>query len=750
MANELRDLARTVYQAMLPGSKYEPRKLDITDTLFARIDKMLADLALSVVAGLQPKAAVSVATTDNTTYAALVPGAIIDGYTLAAGNRVIVQANTNASQNGIVVVQASGAAIRATDADTGAELQGAAALVLNGTTYGGSVRWVTTSGNITLGTTSVTWGQMFSSSFISSTLGEVDSRTRDSRSLSGYDFRRGWRFIWAIQDNIDDVAAGLTNRLGWYVRWIKMSGNGHSFRRSPIFWLFTGRDRAGLVGVDRFRRLDVPAGFTPRTLAKIGTTIDPATWGGEQPVSVVYPPVNGKQIAQVQETKAPAYLVKRNIGATYVDGLYVSTAPMVLDTWAGQSGAGNSGTTTDPNVIYTAQYPHNWVMLAGQGYAVRGSQTIYTPENINDFAPLKEYAFGSTYGDWQSLGVLSAIVQEEMARDDGRPTEGGGMLLAWQGGQPLEKFIPPTPDYPVSQASDTRNWARLLSSVTAFARIALNNYGRSTVIQFHHYPSNEGGATSPIESNNLWFTMFRDYYVAQVKAALKAITGQAEDPHIIMTQNVTQADAVSPFAVIAAQLEAAKYYDGNGVTCFGPMYPYPVDPDVNDRIHAITIGRMQAAELIEVVKARIRAGIKHRPMWVESATLTGAVIDLTFGRPYGSGDLKFDTDTIAAITNQGFRVQVSGADVTINSVTIPSANVLRITLAAAPAAGTKVEALVAYGGSSITVVPSWSRCRTTLMREDVQPSVFYRRGYPVPKFVRHHPMNEIYLVRSGT
>jgi hypothetical protein len=88
------------------------------------------------------KEAVRVASTANVTLASAVEnGDAIDGVTLATGNRVLLKNQTTASENGIYVVNASGAPTRATDFDaTGAEVaNGAIIPVQAGTVNGGSL-----------------------------------------------------------------------------------------------------------------------------------------------------------------------------------------------------------------------------------------------------------------------------------------------------------------------------------------------------------------------------------------------------------------------------------------------------------------------------------------------------------------------------------------------------------------------------------------------------------------------------------
>jgi hypothetical protein len=87
-------------------------------------------------------------------------GDVIDGVTLATGDRILVKNQAAGAENGIYVVAASGAPTRATDADTGAELvAGTAVLVTAGTANAGSTWRQATTGTITVGVTAITWQQ---------------------------------------------------------------------------------------------------------------------------------------------------------------------------------------------------------------------------------------------------------------------------------------------------------------------------------------------------------------------------------------------------------------------------------------------------------------------------------------------------------------------------------------------------------------------------------------------------------------
>lgn len=108
----------------------------------------------SAVEGTSWKQSVRVSTQGNVNLAS--PGAAIDGVTMAVSDRVLVRAQTDESQNGIYVW--AGAAVpmvRAADANTFAELEGAAVSVQEGTD--GGVTYRQTAVNGTIGTDDVLW-----------------------------------------------------------------------------------------------------------------------------------------------------------------------------------------------------------------------------------------------------------------------------------------------------------------------------------------------------------------------------------------------------------------------------------------------------------------------------------------------------------------------------------------------------------------------------------------------------------------
>ena len=111
--------------------------------------------------GLDVKASSRVATTVPVLLASgLENGDTVDGVVLATNDRVLVKDQSTASENGIYVVQASGAAVRADDFDSSGKVTtGAFTFIAEGTTNGDQGFVLTTNDTITLGTTGLTFTQ---------------------------------------------------------------------------------------------------------------------------------------------------------------------------------------------------------------------------------------------------------------------------------------------------------------------------------------------------------------------------------------------------------------------------------------------------------------------------------------------------------------------------------------------------------------------------------------------------------------
>lgn len=114
----------------------------------------------SVAQGLDTKASVVAATAVAGTLAtSFANGQVVDGVTLATGNRLLIKNQADGTENGIYVVAASGAPTRSADMNDGSEFPGAYVFVEQGT-VNADTGWVcTNNAPVTLGTTVIVWTQ---------------------------------------------------------------------------------------------------------------------------------------------------------------------------------------------------------------------------------------------------------------------------------------------------------------------------------------------------------------------------------------------------------------------------------------------------------------------------------------------------------------------------------------------------------------------------------------------------------------
>jgi hypothetical protein len=116
--------------------------------------------------GVAFKESVRVASTANIAVASgLANGASIDGITVVTGDRVLLKDQTAGQENGVYIVPVSGAASRATDADSVADLESMATFVDEGT-VNANTGWHLLTDNFTLGTTPLVYTKF-------SALGEI-------------------------------------------------------------------------------------------------------------------------------------------------------------------------------------------------------------------------------------------------------------------------------------------------------------------------------------------------------------------------------------------------------------------------------------------------------------------------------------------------------------------------------------------------------------------------------------------------
>jgi hypothetical protein len=141
----------------------------------------------AAVVGIDWKASVRVATTAAITLATgLENGDTLDGVTLATGDRVLVKNQTDATENGLYVVAASGAPARSSDADTAAEITASFAVFVEEGTVNADSGWtLTNNGTITVGTSELSFTQFTGLGQI--TAGDGLTKTANTLNVVGGD-----------------------------------------------------------------------------------------------------------------------------------------------------------------------------------------------------------------------------------------------------------------------------------------------------------------------------------------------------------------------------------------------------------------------------------------------------------------------------------------------------------------------------------------------------------------------------------
>jgi hypothetical protein len=154
----------------------------------------------ATINGLDVKGSVRAATTAAGTLATdFENGDTLDGVTLATGDRILIKNQTDASENGVYVVEASGAPTRAADFDADSEVTaGAFFFVEEGSTNGDAGFLVTSDNDITVGTDDIVFTQFSGSGQI--TAGDGMTKSGNTLNVVGGD---------GIVANADDIAVDI-------------------------------------------------------------------------------------------------------------------------------------------------------------------------------------------------------------------------------------------------------------------------------------------------------------------------------------------------------------------------------------------------------------------------------------------------------------------------------------------------------------------------------------------------------------
>jgi hypothetical protein len=131
----------------------------VTSAIQTQIDAKAATTYVdNAVAGLRTRIIAECASTANVVISsALEAGDVIDGVTLVAGDRVLLKDQSTATENGLYLAVASGAASRDPEHDTIAELSGGMVVTNQGTANDNKIFLCTTDTDATLGSTSITY-----------------------------------------------------------------------------------------------------------------------------------------------------------------------------------------------------------------------------------------------------------------------------------------------------------------------------------------------------------------------------------------------------------------------------------------------------------------------------------------------------------------------------------------------------------------------------------------------------------------
>lgn len=256
--------------------------------------KQYVDAARS---GLDVKQSVKVATTaQGTLSTSFAAGQVVDGYTLVAGDRILIKDQGNGSahvDNGIYTVNASGAPTRATDADENAEVTpGLFTFVEQGDTNGDAGFVLATNDSITVGSTALLFTQFSGTGQITA----GDGLSKDGSILS---VNVDNTTIHIVEDELSVMSSATSGQV------LLSQGTGHAVWGALD--LSDSDATTNVLPIDR-------GGTSASTASGARTALAETSSGGMTSAT----PVIGRVTYQVLSGSSTSYIVTHNFGTRNV------------------------------------------------------------------------------------------------------------------------------------------------------------------------------------------------------------------------------------------------------------------------------------------------------------------------------------------------------------------------------------------------------------------------------------------------
>jgi hypothetical protein len=543
----------------------------------------------------------------------------------------------------------------------------------------------------------------------------------------------GGGYVWYLVDQNDNVIFGVDSSLRLNTHGVTVPVDIDRDRISPSIDLVKTND-GQLVGINRLTGNIMVPGIELEdnvTRDNIRPVIPIITTNDSIPVSIdrsgglifnVRPDGNRGIVATSQD--ADGYTCDIYQQSTFKTDTAVAInsrgirGVIVIGQSHTSAASGPIGTVTS----YNNKAPHHILMTstALERWGDTNWSSIETPPD--DFVPLIPRL---NYGHCIVTCSAEALIAYERKEGARSPPRVYG--ISTRGGIAFEQFLPNT--------SGRYSYENALLDVSRMASCA-KNYPMPFLLEFiliiHGENANESSESWASVATTLLDSAVSDY---------KEITGQEQDPHVIIVQTNTGTDATVANGNELSQIELARTRPDTYLA--GPMYQYPFHnyeggPGIYSKIHIDNIGRLMLAEVIAIAQDCVgRRNISWNPLWpvLNGASRVGNVITIPMVLPPDCTTLFFDNDWVQNVTNKGFTFsQTGGNNPTIQSVEIDGTNIV-ITLDVAPTGTNKT---ISYAIQNDSYTDGWATGRGQLYTNDIRKSIYHDLGYNTFEYVRHY------------